>query len=321
VPAVDVTDYLAPYPVRRVRRPVRLELTEHSFPIEPVAEQSWLAFAFRAFSRLAGRMAVRDLLIIGTGNGLDALGALEIFDLRSLAVTDLTRESLWVARQNVLSQLEDASGIQIDFHAGDLLSCVPAGKRFCLIYENLPNIRAAAGMNVELGTIAGRFFDAAQLSVPEPFETHLLALHYECLQQARGFLRAGGGVLTAIGGRVPLDVAFGLHRACGYLPELVVFDLKSQSEPELVLPAYCRAEEEHGVEFSFYAPEALETVGAARRSGLDGRELADAVEEDLLTCAMSAREAMARCRRGRAVAHSVFMIFGECLRNAELRGA
>jgi hypothetical protein len=306
-----VTDYLAPYRARLVRRPISLELTQYSYPIEPSAEQSWLTLAFKAFSRVAGRITVRDLLIIGTGNGLDALGAVEIFDLRSMAVTDLYEESLSVARQNILSHLEDASEIEISFHAGDLLSCVPPAKRFCLIYENLPNIRAPADMTLELGTVAGRFFDAAELRVPEVFETHLLALHYECLQQACGYLRDGGGILTAIGGRIPLDIAFGLHRACGYLPELVTFDLKRQSEPDLVLPAYCRAEEENGVEFRFYAPDALHIVSERQLTGLEGKELADAVEDELGRHAMSAHEAMDRCRRGQTVAHSVFMILGE----------
>jgi hypothetical protein len=306
-----VTDYLAPYRARLVRRPIRLELTEHSYPVEPSADQSWLSLAFRAFSRLADRMSVRDLMIVGTGNGLDALGAVEIFDLRSMAVTDLLQESLSVARRNVLAHLQDASGIDISFHAGDLLSCVPPGKRFCLIYENLPNIRAAADQNLELGTVAGRFFDAKELSVPELFETHQLALHYECLQQARAHVRDGGGVLTAIGGRFPLDIAFDLHRVCGYLPELVTFDLKVQGEPELVLPGYCRAEEQHRVEFQFYAPEALEIVAERRLLGLEGQELADTVEDELLRHAMSAHDAMDRCRRGQAVAHSVFMILGE----------
>ena len=128
VPRVDVTDYLAPYPALRVRRPVSLELTHHSYPVEPSVEESWLALTFRAFSLLAGRLEVRELLVLGTGNGLDALGAAEIFDLRSLVVTDLFEECLEVSRRNVLAHL-DAPWIELGFHAGDLLSCVAPGRR------------------------------------------------------------------------------------------------------------------------------------------------------------------------------------------------
>jgi len=311
LPRVDATSYLSLYRQRRVRRPVVLRLTEHTYPLEPSPEQSWLPIAFRAFARLAERIAVRDVLIVGTGNGLDALGAAEIFDLHTLTVTDLYEESLSVARENVLAHLDDTGEIELSFHAGDLLSCVPSERRFSLVYENLPNIPAPAEIELRRGAIAGRFFEAGELEAPELFKAHMLALHHCCLQQAWPRVRQGGGVLTAIGGRMPHDVAFGLHRACGYLPELVAFDIKLQVEPELVVPPYARAEARSGVEFTFYAPEAIELVAERRRTGLDGQQLADAVAGELRRLSMSACEAEDRTRRGQSVAHSVLMIFGE----------
>lgn len=308
---VDATAFLAPYPARRVRRPVRLALTAHSYPLEPVAERSWLAAAFRAFALVARRRAVHDLLILGTGNGLDALAALEILDLRSLAVTDLSEKSVATARANVLAHVLDADACEITFHAGDLFTCVPRRRRFSLVYENLPNIRATPGLDVELGTIAGRFFDAAELEVPALFERYLLALHYECLRQAHEHLVEDGGVLTALGGRVPLEVALELHRRTGYEPELLVFDVKPQSEPELVLPGYCRAELRHGIEFTFYAPESVAIVAEARADGLEGELLREAVADRLADYELSARQAAARRAGGEAVAHSVLMILGE----------
>jgi predicted O-methyltransferase YrrM len=273
LPRVDATSYLSLYSQRRVRRPVVLKLTEHTYPLEPSPEQSWLPIAFRAFARLAERISVRDMLIVGTGNGLDALGAAEIFDLHTLTVTDLYEESLSVARENVLAHLDDPGELELSFHAGDLLSCVPSERRFSLVYENLPNIPAPAEIELRRGAIAGRFFAAGELDAPELFKAHLLALHHRCLQQAWPRVRQGGGVLTAIGGRMPHDVAFGLHRAC--------------------------------------APEAIELVAERRRTGLDGQRLADAVAGDLRDLSMSAREAEDRTRRGQPVAHSILMIFGE----------
>jgi methylase of polypeptide subunit release factors len=288
-----------------------LKLTEHTYPLEPTPEQSWLPIAFRAFARLARRMTVEDVLILGTGNGLDALGAADIFDPRTLTVTDLYEESLSVAEENVLAHLEDQEELELSFQAGDLLSCVPPEKRFALVYENLPNIPAPADLEVRRGVIGGRFFEATGLDVPELFEAHLLALHYRCLLEAWPRVREGGGVLTAIGGRMAHEVAFELHRACGYRPELVAFDVKLQVEPELVIPPYSRAEAQNGVEFTFYAAEAIELVAERRRAGLDGQQLADAVEADLRRLSMSAGEAEARARQGQPVAHSVLMIFGE----------
>lgn len=307
---VDATAYLAPYPPHHVRRPVRLRLTEHTYPLEGPPEHSWLPIAFRAFARLAHRMPIRDLLVVGSGNGLDALGAAEIFDLASLAVTDLRAESVSVIRDNVLSHLKGQAGLALGFYAGDLLACVPANARFDLVYENLPNLPATPDVALELGSHSGRFYDPTGRGVPEPFGDYLLALHYRCLRQARWHLRPGGGVLTAIGGRMPQEVALGLHRACGYVPELVAFDVKLQAEPALVLPGYRRAEEQQGVEFTYYAAEAISVVADARRVGLDGQALAEAVTGELGRFAMSAREAEARSRRGQPVAHSALMLFG-----------
>ncbi len=308
---VDVTEYLAPYGTRRVHRPLRLRLTDDTYPLEARPEESWLPIAFRAFARLAERMLVRDALMLGTGNGLDALGAAEIFTLKSLAVTDLFEASLSVSRDNILAHLADADGIELSFHTGDLLTCVPPDRRFCLIYENLPNIPATPEIQLERGINTGRFFDAGGLDVPEPFGRYLLALHHRLLSDAQEYVRDGGGVLTALGGRIPHEVAFDLHRACGYRPDLLAFDVKRQVEPDLVIPPYARAEKENSVDFTFYAPEAIELVAEGGRAGLDGQALADAVAPELVSLAMTAREAEVHTRRGQPVAHSVLMIFGE----------
>ena len=306
---VDATAYLAPYPVRHVRRPVVLEISEHNYPVESSPKDSWLPIAFRAFEVIEQREAVRDLLILGTGSGLDALGAAEIFDLRSLTVTELFAEGLDGARANILAHL-DRDVIDLAFCAGDLFEGVPAKTQFDLVYENLPNIPATPEIALELGTNTGRFFDATGLEVPEPYGDYLLTLHYLCLQAAWAHVRPGGGVLTAIGGRMANDVPFGLHRACGYEPELAAFDVKYQAEPALVLPGYRKAEQERGVRFRFYDAEAIQVVADARRPGLDGATLADQVESALERCSMTATEAEARDRAGHRVAHSVLMIVG-----------
>jgi hypothetical protein len=306
----DATAYLAAYPRRRVRRPVRLGLSDPAYPLEPWAEEAWLAVAFRAFARLAAGRPVRDVLIVGSGNGLDALGAIEIFDLRSLTVTELYEQGLAVARENILAHVASEDAPELRFCAGDLLSCVPAEASFDLVYENLPNIPATPDVELELGANSGRFFRAGDADVPEPFVDYLLVLHYQCLRQAWPQVRPGGGVLTAIGGRMPDDVVLELHRLCGYEPEVVAFDVKLQGEPQLVLPGYSRAETERGVAFTFYAAEAVETVASHRRAGLEGAELASAVAGALPGLSMTASEAERRSGRGEQVAHSVLMVFG-----------
>jgi hypothetical protein len=308
---VDATPYLAPYGRRRVRRPIRIRLTEDTYPLEPAVEQSWLPIAFRAFEQLARRQPRDDVLIVGTGNGLDALGAVEILGPRALAITDLYDDGVAVAQENVMSNLEEPDSIELTFHAGDRLSCVPTERSFSLVYENLPNVTSSPDHELRRGTIGGRFFAPAELRVPEPFSTYMLDLHYGLLLDARQRLSRGGGVLTALGGRAPNEVTFGLHTACGYRPELVAYDLKVQVEPQLMVPPYEHAETEHGIEYRFYAPEAIEIVARLRRTGLEGQRLADAAAPELERLTMSAREAAARTRQARPVAHSVLMIFGE----------
>jgi hypothetical protein len=316
----DATAYLASLPRRRVRRPVRLELTEHAYPLEPWAEDAWLAVAFRAFKRIATHSRVRDALIVGTGNGLDALGAIEIFeDLRSLTVTELFDRSLAVARENILTHLEGEVVPELCFCAGDLLAPVPADQRFDLVYENVPNVPAPPDVDLELGTYTGRFLREKDVAAPEPFARYLLANHHRCLHQARPYVRPGGGVLTAIGGRMSHEVIFDLHRACGYEPELVAFDVKLQGEPQLVIPGYSQVEEKGSADFTFYAAEAVEIVARRRGAGLDGAELANVVAGDLRRMSMSARDAERRSRRGEQIAHSVLMVLGR--RPADERAA
>jgi hypothetical protein len=307
----DATEYLAPYPHKRVRRPVSLSLTEKTYPVTEITDKSWLSFAFKAFSQLTSKIEVKDALAIGTGNGLDALGAIEIFNLDSVTVTDILEESIVIARENIIANLKEETQVRIDYCIGDLLLCVPPDRQFDLIYENLPNLPAPKEIDLNAGLNSSNFFDPNLYTVPEIFDTHLLALHYLCLQQAYNRIRIGGGIITSIGGRVPLEIVFKLHQACGYSPELIVYDLKIQTEPDEVIPAYYQAERDKGVEFKFFSPEALEIVAAIKQSGLEGKELADAVEPDLRRYEMSAHEALRQYQQGKEVAHSVFMVFGK----------
>jgi hypothetical protein len=304
----DASEYLLPYRRGRVRYPVSLTISDHTYGPGYDPARSWIPIALRSFGRIARDIPVRDLLIVGTGSGLDALGALEIFDLKSLLVTDLFYENVAVAQKNVLEHLE--ANVDVEFVCSDLFENIPGGRRFCLIYENLPNIPSSGGIQLEHGINAASFYSPRLNMVPLRFESCRLSLHYLCLRASYPRVRRGGGVLTSIGGRLPLEIAFDLHRSCGYAPELVVFDAKIQSEPDSMLPAYSAAEEETGLTFVFYALEALPLIAAWRKAGFEGLALAEAVRTELVGFAMTARDALRRWRRGQPVAHTVFFILG-----------
>jgi hypothetical protein len=310
---VDASAYLADLPHRRVRRPVELALTAHSYAVELPAETSWLAVAIRAFRQLARQHDVRDFLTIGTGNGLDALAAAEIFPLSSLSATDLFPTSLEVSAANVRTNLVASEDLTLGFYSGDLFAGVPPARSFDLIYENLPNVPAAGELPLELGINSGRFYTPPVTAVPPLADQWLLALHWRCLQQAREFVRPGGGVLTAIGGRVPLEVASEIHRTAGFEPTLAAFDVKPQLEPELVLPGYRAHEQKRGSSFTFYRTAAVELLAAARARGLEGVALQAATEPALQRLAVSTAEAQVIVARGGTVAHSVLMLYGSRL--------
>lgn len=195
-------------------------------------------------------------------------------------VTDLYEESLVVTRENVLSHLEDPGSIELSFHAGDLLSRVPGERPFSLVYENLRNLPSSTGLELRSGTIGGRFNSPTKVAVSEPFAAYLLSLHYRFLTGTRTRVSHGGGVLTAIGGRIPNDVAFKLHRECGYEPELVAFDLKLQVEPGLMIPRCARAEAERD-RVQVLRSRGIGVVAALRNAGLEGQPLADAAVPQL----------------------------------------
>jgi len=311
---LDATRYLQPY-YRQciVRNPAYLMVSDHTYSADELWEKSWLPITFRAFSRIASLIHVQDVLILGTGIGLDALGTIEIFDLKSLTLTDISQEVLSVAKENITSNIDAKAAPNIHFYFGDLFTCVPAEYQFCLVFENLPTVPPPPHIDLLQADNSAYYFAALGRQVPKVVEQHLLTSHYLCLHDAYSHVRLGGGVLTSIGGRAPFEVVFDLHRLCGYSPQLIAFDLKIQGEPERILPSYRAAEEAFGVSFKFYAPDALDVVATHRVSGLEGRQLFEAVRDQIEGYAMSTQEALDQVHRGKDVAHSVFMLFGQRL--------
>ncbi len=309
----DASEYLASYQNKRVRRPIYLQFNQNTCPLETNCQESVLASGFRAFARLALQINVKDFLALGTGNGLDAIGAIEIFDLDSVTITDVLPEIVSVARKNIESNLEPTTEVKIYDYVGSLLSCIPVEQKFSLIYENLPVLQKPLEIDLKVGINSTIFFEGEQQEVPALFHNYLLGSHYLCLQQAYERLYKGGGVLTGISGRVPLEIVFNLHQTCGYTPKLVVFDVKIQSAPETILPGYSQIEEHNNIEFKYYAIDAIAIVEAARREGLEGQEIFSAVQSDIDNYAMSAKVAWNQVRQGKKIAQGEWMVFGQRL--------
>ncbi len=182
---LDVTQYLKPYYSKQiVRDPAFLNVADHTYSADESLEKSWIPILFRAFSKIKSITQVRDVLIIGTGIGLDALGAIEIFNLNSITLTDISEDVVFVARENIISNINEKTAPQIYFYVGDLFSCVPSEQQFSLVFENLPTVPAPEHIDLRKADNAANYFDMRNRSVPELVAQYLLASHYLCLRDA-----------------------------------------------------------------------------------------------------------------------------------------
>lgn len=133
---------------RRIRRRLSISLTEHSYlPKADDPRSDWVAsVAYPAFLAIQqmdiGLSNIDCFATIGTGTGLDALAAIEVFGCREVVVTDMHEDVVNTAARNIAENiLDNAPPVSIHALSGDLLMPlrqVPG--RFDLIYENLPNI-------------------------------------------------------------------------------------------------------------------------------------------------------------------------------------
>ena len=85
-----------------------------------VNRDHWLSYAFRGFQILNQKgVQVNHFVSIGTGSGIDAIGALEIFRPQTVTVTDLAPAILSRAKENIIRyQQNGGSQARINFGLG-----------------------------------------------------------------------------------------------------------------------------------------------------------------------------------------------------------
>ncbi|WP_199175745.1 class I SAM-dependent methyltransferase [Telmatospirillum siberiense] len=295
-------------------RPERLEdrlsitVTARAFPpyLDDLKEDWVASVAIPAFRTLERRRpgTVGAFCSIGTGTGLDALGAIEVFGARRVGITDVHDEVVSTAAANIRGNLRDPASVRLLAGTGDLLSPLASeGPRFDVIYENLPNVPLDDGSQLEKDRVSSSFFPARREVVPEDLKANLLTLHYVALVQAKDFLAPAGIVLSMLGGRVPLEVFLDMSRLAGYRPRFLSYGWKIQAEAEDVLSGYA-AWQRHGLgPFHFYH----EPDVAAAFAGLDPVDAAAnalAIERDLAPRSLDAEAAYAAFKGGERIAHT-----------------
>ncbi|WP_245654578.1 class I SAM-dependent methyltransferase [Streptomyces violens] len=294
----------------RIRSSIGLKLSDHSYlPKADDPRADWVAsVAVPAFKTLAqmGVSAPR-FCTIGTGAGLDVLAAVEILGARTAGFTDLHEDVVAHARENIQSNLVD-QGVELIDGAGDLLAPVAGAlSDVDVVYENLPNIPMAESSDLDDGQTSSTFIAQRREEIPDFAEKNLITLHYLALRQARPVLRAGGRVLSSIGGRIPLSAVLALSGAAGYNGSILTYTWKVQSEPHDVVGGYARWEREGLGPFHFYPVSVL-------RDTFKGLSVAEAgaraleIEESLSRHEISAVDALALVEQGEKVGHTVAIL-------------
>lgn len=299
--------YGVPRP-ERLRERLSITVTGRAFPpyLDDLKEDWVASVAIPAFRTVETRRpgAVGAFCSIGTGTGLDALGAIEVFAPRQVGITDVHEEVVAAAAANIRGNLREPDAVQLLAGTGDLLSPLASARpRFDVIYENLPNVPLDDGAQLEKERVSSSFFPPRREAVPEALRANLLTLHYVALAQAKDFLAPGGIVLSMLGGRVPLHHFLDMSRLAGYQPRFLSYGWKIQAEAEDVLSGYA-GWQRHGLgPFHFYHEPDL----AAAFAGLDPVEAAKnalLIERDLAPRALDAAAAYAAFKGGERIAHT-----------------
>lgn len=279
---------------------------------------TWLSIALEGigalFSSFDPRVDFRQVAVIGTGNGLDAVGISRIAGPLEIVASDIHPRVIQAARWNIARYI--AKECRVTVRQSDLFASYPTGDAFDLVYENLPNV--PDGTELFEGIRSASCYAPRAGIAPAAYDRHLLTLHHEFLIQARSRLHASGWVVCVIGGRVPVRVIHGMFRAAGYRSIVAGFGLKIQSEADVVLSAYAAAERENGSSFAYYHP--LEkcisiSKGMPQPAAVFARaNYARALTAKLRTCRISATEALRLHGAGEVVCHTVYVMAGSPVR-------
>jgi SAM-dependent methyltransferase len=258
-------------------------------------QNTWLSIALEGIACLHAHRSPgsewKDVAVIGTGNGLDAVGISRIAAPRRVVASDIHPQALEAARSNLALYL--AKDCEVAIRRSDLFDDYPPSEAFDFIYENLPNV--PDGADLLEGIRSASCYAPRNGGAHGSWDGHFLTLHHDFLLQARARLHQGGDA--------------------GYRSHVAGFGLKIQSEAEVVLPAYAAAEKETGSSFAYYRPLA-ECIAIARSMPQPpdpaAREsYARRFTERLLPWRVSATEALLRLHRvGEPVCHTVYVMAG-----------
>jgi hypothetical protein len=298
-PLADVSFLFADY----TKKPVSIRLHPKMYPIESEVEANWVWHAFRGMARLIKKLEAegrppQSFAAVGTGSGVDAIGAGHIFPLlKSIAVTDIEESVLAQALENVRANVPPA--VSVTGCAGDL--CAPLydlGQGFDLIYSNLPNLPVA-----KLGGVIDHntCYTDHGVALDPKLDAYLLGFQHLFLRSAAQALSEGGSALMMIGGRFPYEMFHRLGELSGYSVEELLCCLRLDTDLSTTIDAYAAHEGE--IEFDYYLYDESQRA-LEGKDELHGEEL----KALLSPYRLSARDAGEAGAHGKRIGHTLHMI-------------
>lgn len=241
-----------------IKRNVVITTTDNTYEVDSMnPRDNWLYPAFKGFAILRERLTIerkptKIFATIGTGQGVDAIGAYTILRPQTVIMTDILDAVVPVAKENIMQNTPRA--LRVEAYHGNL--CEPLRQHNIVpdvIYANLPNIPFDGSGSIYSGQLTATFFSQEWIKAcPAMFEHYLLCLQRSFLHDAYATLELQGSVVLNLGGRVPLSLVKNMFREAGFAYEALFNMFKVQSQPEWVLGGYARAEQKYKVTFDFY---------------------------------------------------------------------
>lgn len=303
-----------------------IQILEHPgmYPHKEEIECNWSYYTIAAFKKLQklaldNGTAIHSIAIIGIGSGVEGIAAARIFSdtLETLTVSDIVEDITRGAERNIAPYLTNTA-LTVHCITGSL--CEPFEQhdyRADLVFANIPNLPSDSDEIADSGAERGTFFSPSALGniqVPLQFTRWALGCQYAYLQSAKQIISNNNAqVITELGGRVPSSILKELFTACGYFVSEIVVGFKEQSEPLIDFIGYHAFEKQYGVSFDFYlVTEARRILSELAFSNPTDEWTADEIKQQLLTCRVSAGEAIDLFHKNIKVGHIVQVLAGKC---------
>ncbi|MFH1256703.1 MAG: hypothetical protein V1494_05440 [Candidatus Diapherotrites archaeon] len=304
-----------------VNKRVSILYNERMYPVKKRLEENWVYYAFSGFKVLNAELErrgrpVESFAAIGSGNGVDALGAHFVFKkAKRFFITDIDSEVIGLALNNFHNNCERRTGLEVTALSGNLTAPLVEKEVECdLVYANLPNIPLWSESQKKGFGLSTFYNPGAVDRVPSKIGDYLLGLQYRFLRSAPASLSKKGSVVQLIGGRFPVKIFDALFKRTEFELESLCLGFKPQTEAKEVLEGYSRAEKQNGVEFIFYDyARGLKRLRALGESNLVVGKKMFFLEKELGDFAFTATQALKEFKGGKRIGHSCHVLRGKYL--------